>query len=347
MMSPPRKTGSGKLPKSSSDPEAIVFSADTLSGVFCRPGCPLSSAERFYASARDALAAGFKPCHDCKPLNAGESDPAWLEVLMTMVESDPARRWHDFDLKSLDLDPGIVRRWFINHHGMTFHAFTRLRRLGQALKQMQHGAPVNAAILDQGYQSESDYREAFTQVFGNPPTAVDREGSIWINRVATPLGSMVMGVSDQGLCLLEFAERRMLDTQLKRLRDKLGRVFLPGDHPLMPSVKSQLDAYFDGGLQSFTIPVHISGTGFQESVWQALLEIPYGETRSYSEIAVQIGQPDAMRAVGRANGDNRVAIVVPCHRVVGAHGELTGYGGGLWRKEYLLSLEQSRSFHLS
>lgn len=331
--------------------DAADFSADTSSGVFCRLGCPDSGPEtvgtRTYENARDALAAGFKPCGFCKPLNVGSSDPAWLETLMAAVESDPAKRWHDFDLKHLDLDPGIVRRWFINHHGMTFHAYARLRRLGLALKQMQHGTSVNEAVLDQGYQSESDYREAFTQVFGNPPTAVDREGSIWINRVATPLGSMVMGVSDQGLCLLEFAERRLLDAQLKRLRFKLGRVFLPGDHPLMPSVKSELDAYFDGGLQSFTIPLHISGTGFQESVWQALLEIPFGETRSYSDIAKVIGQPDAVRAVGRANGDNRVAIVVPCHRVVGIHGGLTGYGGGLWRKEYLLSLEQSRSFHLS
>jgi AraC family transcriptional regulator of adaptative response/methylated-DNA-[protein]-cysteine methyltransferase len=325
----------------------MIFSANTNSGVFCRPGCPEAKGIYTYENVRDALAAGFRPCSSCKPLNAGASDPAWLEALMARVESDPARRWHDYDLKQTDLDPGVVRRWFIKHHGMTFHAYARLRRLGKALKQMQHGATVNEAVLGHGYQSESDYREAFTQVFGNPPTAVDKEGSIWINRIATPLGSMVMGVSDQGLCLLEFAERRMLDTQLKRLRDRHGRVFLPGDHPLMPSVKSQLDAYFDGELQEFTIPLHISGTGFQEAVWQALLGIPFGETRSYSAIAETIGQPDAMRAVGRANGDNRVAIVVPCHRVVGAQGELTGYGGGLWRKEYLLALEQSRSFHLS
>jgi AraC family transcriptional regulator of adaptative response/methylated-DNA-[protein]-cysteine methyltransferase len=325
----------------------MIFPANTNSGVFCRPECPEAEGVYTYENVRDALAAGFRPCSRCKPLNAGASDPAWLEALMASVESDPARRWHDYDLKQIDMDPGVVRRWFIRHHGMTFHAYARLRRLGQALKQMQHGTTVNEAVLGHGYQSESDYREAFTQVFGNPPTAVDREGSIWINRIATPLGSMVMGVSDQGLCLLEFAERRMLDTQLKRLRDKHGRVFLPGDHPLMPSVKSQLDAYFDGELQEFTIPLHISGTGFQEAVWHALLGIPFGETRSYSAIAETIGQPDAMRAVGRANGDNRVAIVVPCHRVVGAHGELTGYGGGLWRKEYLLALERSRSFHLS
>jgi AraC family transcriptional regulator of adaptative response/methylated-DNA-[protein]-cysteine methyltransferase len=206
---------------------------------------------------------------------------------------------------------------------------------------------VSEAILDHGYESESGFREAFAQVFGNPPSAVDRESCIWINRIATPLGSMVMGVSDQGLCLLEFAERRMLDTQLQRLRKKLGRVFLPGDHPLMQKVKTQLSGYFEGTTQEFKLPLQVSGTVFQEAVWQALLEIPYGEMRSYSDIAVKIGHADAVRAVGRANGDNRIAIIVPCHRVIGAKGGLTGYGGGLWRKKYLLSLEQAQSFHLS
>ena len=349
MAIPPTKTTKVEFPGDVGAAGEITFTADVGNGTFCRPGCKEAAqgGARSYASARDALAAGFRPCPACKPLNIGESDPGWLKPLMAEVEADPARRWHDSDLTKLELDPAGVRRWFIKHHGMTFHAYTRLRRLGQALRQMQHGAPVHDAVVDQGYHSESDYREAFTQVFGNPPTAVDREGSIWVNRVATPLGSMVMGVSDQGLCLLEFAERRMLDTQLKRQREKLGRVFLPGDHRLMPSIKSQLDAYFNGDLQSFAIPLHLSGTGFQESVWRALLEIPFGETRSYADIAKRIGQPEAVRAVGRANGDNRIAIVVPCHRVVGAHGELTGYGGGLWRKEYLLALEQSRSFHLS
>jgi AraC family transcriptional regulator of adaptative response/methylated-DNA-[protein]-cysteine methyltransferase len=176
---------------------------------------------------------------------------------------------------------------------------------------------------------------------------VDRESSIWINRIATPLGSMIMGVSDQGLCLLEFAERRMLDTQLKRLRQRMGRVFLPGDHPLMQQVKSELDAYFDGSLRKFSVPLQAPGTVFQESVWNALRKIPYGETRSYGDIAGKIGQASAVRAVGRANGDNRIAIIIPCHRVVGSDGELTGYGGGLWRKEYLLAMEQAQAFHLT
>jgi O-6-methylguanine DNA methyltransferase len=126
---------------------------------------------------------------------------------------------------------------------------------------------------------------------------------------------MIMGVSDRGLYLLEFAERRMLDTQLKRLRTELGRVFLPGEHPLMHTVQSEIDAYFVGSLREFTLPLQINGTAFQEQVWQALLEIPYGQMRSYADIAQRVGQAKGVRAVGRANGDNRISIIVPCHRV--------------------------------
>jgi methylated-DNA-[protein]-cysteine S-methyltransferase len=108
-----------------------------------------------------------------------------------------------------------------------------------------------------------------------------------------------------------------------------------------------MDSYFEGSLREFSLPLQINGTAFQEQVWQALLEIPYGQMRSYADIAQRVGQPKGVRAVGRANGDNRISIIVPCHRVVGSGGELTGYGGGLWRKKYLLSLEQSESFTLS
>ena len=233
------------------------------------------------------------------------------------------------------------------NHGLTFHAYTRLRRLGLALRQIQHGEPVKQAVVASGYESESSFREAFAQVFGNPPSLVDRESSIWINRISTPLGSMIMGVHDNGLCLLEFAERRMLDTQLKRLRERMGRVFLPGDHPLMKQVKQELDAYFEGSLRKFTVPLQAPGTEFQEAVWSALREIPYGAMRSYADVAGKIGHAGAERAVGRANGDNRIAIIIPCHRVVGSDGELTGYGGGLWRKEYLLAMEQAQAFHLT
>jgi AraC family transcriptional regulator of adaptative response/methylated-DNA-[protein]-cysteine methyltransferase len=329
----------------------MALHADSRTGVFCQPECAAApgdpSVTRRFDSAREALAAGFRPCRDCAPLLTGIADPAWLLPLMSEVEADPARRWHDHDLDMMGIDPTMVRRWFVANHGLTFHAYTRLRRLGTALQQIQHGEPVSRAVIDGGFESESGFRDAFAQVFGNPPSAVDRESSIWVNRVATPLGSMIMGVHDEGLCLLEFAERRMLDTQLQRLSRHMGRVFLPGEHPLMEQVKQELDAYFAGTARGFDTSVQAPGTAFQEAVWQALREIPYGETRSYAEIAATTGHPDAVRAVGRANGDNRIAIVIPCHRVVGSDGELVGYGGGLWRKEYLLAMEQAQAFHLT
>jgi len=325
--------------------------ANNKNGTFCLPECKKAPGEgkdsQSFESARDALAAGFRPCKRCSPLKTGIADPAWLLPLMSEAEADPARRWHDHDLEMMSLDPVAVRRWFVANHGFTFHAYTRLRRLGLALRQIQHGEPVSKAVVAHGYDSESDFRESFAHVFGNPPSAVDRESSIWINRIGTPLGSMIMGVHDGGLCLLEFAERRMLDTQLKRLRQRMGRVFLPGDHPLMKQVKQELGSYFEGKLRKFSVPLQAPGTAFQEAVWAALVKIPYGEMQSYADVAGKIGKASAVRAVGRANGDNRIAIIIPCHRVVGSDGELTGYGGGLWRKEYLLAMEQAQAFHLT
>jgi AraC family transcriptional regulator of adaptative response/methylated-DNA-[protein]-cysteine methyltransferase len=351
MTLPPRETLLAALRDRDPGFDGTFFAAAANSGVFCRPSCadhPGNIANlRLFELARDALAAGFRPCKHCRPLHAGDADPEWLPRLMEAVDEEPARRWHDHDLANLDIDPATARRWFINNHGLTFHAYSRLRRLGTALRQMQLGQPLTQAILDSGYESEGAFREAFSLVFGHPPSAVDRESCVWINRAATPLGSMIMGVADRGLYLLEFAERRMLDTQLKRLRQELGRVFLPGEHPVMHEVQRQLDAYFEGSLREFTLQLQASGTAFQEQVWQALLDIPYGQMRSYADVAHQIGQPEAVRAVGRANGDNRIAIVIPCHRVVGSDGNLTGYGGGLWRKQYLLALEQSQAFSLA
>ena len=325
--------------------------ANTRSGIFCQPTCneaPRQSEDtRTFDSGRDALSAGFRPCKRCKPLRSDFADPDWLAPLLADAEADPVRRWHDQDLEGRGLDAAAVRRWFMANYGFTFHAYARLRRLGGALRQIQQGAPVNDAVTTWGFESESSFREAFTQVFGGPPSAVDRESSIWLDRVATPLGSMIMGVQDSGLCLLEFAEQGLLDVRLSLLRQQMGRVFLPGDHPQMQQVRKQLDGYFEGSLRQFSLPLQAPGTAFQEAAWDALRQIPYGVMRSYADVAAVIGHPDAVRAVGGAIGDNRIAIVIPCHRVVASDGELTGYRGGLWRKEYLLALEQAQGFHLT
>ena len=149
-------------------------------------------------------------------------------------------------------------------------------------------------------------------------------------RLLTPLGPMVAGATDSGVCLLEFADRRMPETASLGSNDALGQL------------DEELRAYFEGRLQEFSVPLILNGTDFQCRVWEVLRKIPYGQTRSYGDQARAMGRPEAVRAVGRANGDNRISIVIPCHRVVGANGKLTGYGGGIWRKRALLDHERGQ-----
>lgn len=157
-------------------------------------------------------------------------------------------------------------------------------------------------------------------------------------RLDTPLGSMVAGAVDDGVCLLEFSDRALLPTQLERIEERLGPP-TPGNHPHLNRLDAQLDEYFGGARRDFDLPLVLAGTGFQERIWSRLLEIPYGRTISYDELANRAGSPGGSRAAGRANGGNRIAIVVPCHRVIRANGDLGGYGGGLERKRRLLDLE--------
>lgn len=155
----------------------------------------------------------------------------------------------------------------------------------------------------------------------------------------TPLGPMLAGAADERICLLEFADRPLLPRQLERVQASLGSVAIPGHHPRLDRLAGQLAEYFAGARRRFDIPLAFTGTPFQARVWRLLLDIPYGTTISYAELARRTGSPGGYRAVGRANGDNRMAIVVPCHRVVPANGGLGGYGGGVHRKQRLLDLE--------
>lgn len=168
-------------------------------------------------------------------------------------------------------------------------------------------------------------------------------GVITIMQLQSPLGTLVAGTTDQGICLLEFADRHRLEEQSRRLRRHFDAEPVPGKHPLLARLEGELDSYFAGELRKFTVPLEAPGTPFQREIWEYLAGIPYGETRSYDGVARDIGRAGAQRAVGRANGDNRIAIVIPCHRVIRSDGSLSGYGGGLWRKRWLLELERKGS----
>lgn len=326
--------------------DGVFITAVRTTGIFCRPTCParkpLVENILFYATTRDALFAGFTPCKRCRPLELTSSVPEWLRPLLTEVDREPSRRWRDRDLRILGLSPDRVRRWFKSNHDITFHAYSRARRLGSALGMIQKGSDVINAAYDHGYESMSGFNEAFLRRHGRSPGKMESMNTVIINRLPTPLGPMIACATDDALCLLEFADRRMVEGQMKQVEHRLNCVLVPGDNKILDQLAVELDAYFAGDLTEFTIGLNVPGTPFQEEVWKELQQIPYGTTLSYGELAKKLGRPTAFRAVANANGDNRVAIIIPCHRVIGSDGKLTGYGGGLWRKQRLLDLEMKQ-----
>jgi AraC family transcriptional regulator of adaptative response/methylated-DNA-[protein]-cysteine methyltransferase len=170
----------------------------------------------------------------------------------------------------------------------------------------------------------------------HPETAA----AVALRSIATPIGRMLAGASPTAIVLVDFAERRMIDAQLAAVRRRIGPTS-EGSSPLLDRVEGQLGEYFAGSRHTFDLPLDIPGSAFQERVWSELARIPYGTTISYRELALRVGTPGAFRAVGRANGSNRAAVIVPCHRVVAANGALGGYGGGLGAKGWLLALERA------
>jgi len=327
--------------------EGIFVVGVKTTGVFCRPTCSARKPKRanveFFASAHDALLAGYRPCKVCNPLEYKGTIPDWLKPLLVEINDEPLIRLRDRDLRAKGLDPNRVRYWFKKNHHMTFQAYLRALRIGQAYGRIKHGEGVTETALGSGYESLSGFADSFKKAAGFSPSKSRESHLIATTRILTPLGPMLAGATDDGICLLEFVDRRMLETQLERLSKLLNAECAPGVCKHFDKLNSQLEEYFSGKRREFDLPLVLPGTPFQQRVWAGLQTIPYGTTRSYKEQAEAIGLPNAVRAVAKANGDNRIAIIIPCHRVIGANGELTGYGGGLWRKQYLLDHESSNA----
>jgi AraC family transcriptional regulator of adaptative response/methylated-DNA-[protein]-cysteine methyltransferase len=223
---------------------------------------------------------------------------------------------------------------------MTFVEYARARRMGLAMKQIRGGEAVIDAQLSAGYESGSGFRDAFSRILGAAPTKLGHAKILKAAWLDTPLGPMIAIADDQELYLLEFVGRRALEREVERLRKKTKSAIIPGDAKPIRQIESELKHYFEGTLTQFKTPMALLGSPFQKRVWEELRKIPSGTTRSYSEIAIAIGKPTACRAVAQANGANQLAIVIPCHRVINANGELGGYGGHPSRKKWLLDHEK-------
>lgn len=324
--------------------DGVFFVAVRTTGIFCRPSCPSRPKREnveFFATIRDAVFAGYRPCKRCHPTEVYGALPDWVVALTERVDAAPHAKITASDLRSLGVSPEKARRWFKEHYGMTFAEWCRGRRLADAFTQIRDGAQLDDVVFANGYESHSGFRDAFNKTFGVAPGQSQTKDYIAAQMIETPIGVMLVGAVREGICLLEFSDRRMLEHNYETIRKRFGYPVLPVTNDPIELLRDELARYFAGTLTDFTVPLMPRGTPFQEKVWAELRRIPYGDTISYDELAQRIDQPTAMRAVARANGMNRITILIPCHRVIGKDGRLTGYGGGLWRKRLLLELERT------
>ncbi|MEM7485106.1 MAG: methylated-DNA--[protein]-cysteine S-methyltransferase [Bacteroidota bacterium] len=318
-----------------------VKTTDVFCIATCRARKPKLENVEFYTTFKAALDNGYRPCKICRPTENANKAPEQVEIAMELVKSNLKEKITDDALRQKDISPEIVRRWFKKNYGMTFHAFQRMYRINNAFLELKNGKRATATAFDSGYESLSGFGYTYKKLLGQSPQKSLEENLILISRLTTPIGPMFICATENGVCLLEFVDRRMLETEFKDLQRLLKAKIITGTNAHIKQAKKELSEYFLGTRKVFDVQVHTPGTAFQNSVWDNLKKIPFGETVSYKQQAERIGKPKAVRAVAFTNGLNRIAIMIPCHRVIGTNGQLRGYGGGIERKRWLLNHEKS------
>ena len=323
----------------------FVFGVRTT-GIYCRPGCPARTPKfencEFYDDASRAKAAGYRACKRCHPDTPFVSPSTLVDEALAALTVNPSKVWREADVRAVGWDNSTLRRQFNKRFGMSFIAYARQKRLSVAAENLRTGDSVINAQIDAGYGSASGFRAAFTAQFGDAPLRAKTDSAqppLQVDWIETPLGRMIAIADESALYMLEFTDRKNMKGQLARLVKYYGRPIVAGSTAVTQQIRDELTDYFDGTLKVFSTKLALTGTPFQRQVWEALQEIPYGETRSYAELAVAVGSEKAVRAVAGSNARNALAIIIPCHRVIGKNGSLSGYAGGVERKLQLLKAE--------
>lgn len=298
------------LLKKNKDFDGKFFAAVKTTGIFCKPSCPckkpLSENVIFYESLEACISLGYRECKVCHPLaSLFHDDETYKYALWIEKESPPAKSFRDHPIESEDA-LSVIKGNFQKHAKLSLGKYIRVKRVNFILRE-----------------KKADGESLFTYY------------------IQTPLGSMVAIHTQRGLCLLEFVDRKILETELNEIQKKTQGHFLFANNTHTRRLGKQLTEYFNGQRQIFDVPLDLIGTDFQKKVWSFLMNIPYGGTCSYKEQAIKYGDLNSVRAVAAANGKNKISILVPCHRVIGSNGELVGYGGGIERKESLLLHEKN------
>ncbi len=327
--------------------EGLFYTAVKTTGIFCRPSCtarkPKPENIEFLKTTKECILKGYRACKVCNPLEALNQTPARFQQILDELTQNPSLKFKDYDLRMKGIEPSHIRRWFLKNHGITFHAYQRMLKINTAFKKIQNGESVTHTAFDTGFESLSGFGDTFKNIFGVSPKNGKQQNIIDLKRIETPLGTMIACATNHGICLLEFSDRKMLETELKTIARLLNATIVQGSNQHFETLETQLKEYFNGTRKVFSVALHTPGSEFQKKVWNVLQLIPYGQTKSYKEQARAIGKSESVRAVANANGMNRISILIPCHRVIGSDGHLTGYGGGLWRKKHLLELELQNS----
>lgn len=323
------------------DYAGVFFVGVKTTGVFCISTCRARKPKRenvlFYSDFSAALAAGFRPCKVCRPTENAFTAPPAVEQALALLRAQGNVKISDAQLRERNISPEAIRRWFIKNHGMTFQAYQRMLRVNTAMQELKSGRKAIETAYDSGYDSLSGFGYTFKKLTGHAPT--HRAQVIVIQRFTTPLGPMFVCATEKGVCLLEFVDRRALETEFSDIQRLFDARIIAGENEHTRLAVKETGEYFAGVRQRFTLTLDAPGTAFQQHVWQALREVGYADISHYGKLAQQIGNPKAVRAVASANGANRIAIVIPCHRIIGKDGSMIGYGGGIARKKWLLEHE--------
>jgi AraC family transcriptional regulator of adaptative response/methylated-DNA-[protein]-cysteine methyltransferase len=324
--------------------DGAFFYAVKTTGVFCRPSCASRQPRRenvaFFTDAAAARAAGFRDCKRCQPGGL----PRELDIVnraCAVLDADPQQRLTLAQLSdAVHVSPFHLQRLFKRVVGVSPRQYQAARR-GAALRDaLKGGADVTRATLDAGFGSPSRMYDSAPAELGMAPSAYRRKGAGLTVRYAsaqTSLGFVLVAATDKGVCKIGFGDDALL--LIDELRGEFANAELREDAARLAPFVAQINAYLRGTREDFDLPLDIASTAFKQRVWDALRRIPYGQTRSYSQIAEAVGSPGAVRAVASACATNPVALAIPCHRVVQKGGALAGYRWGLPRKAALLDNE--------
>lgn len=327
----------------------FVYAVRTT-GVYCRPGCasrlPLRKNVRFFATSMKAESAGFRACQRCQPSGeplAAQQASAVAHACRIIESAETTPRLEEL-AAAVEISPYHFHRMFKGQTGITPNAYALQHRAQRVREQLTHSTTVTSAIYSAGYNSSGRFYTDATKTLGMKPTTLRAGGAGELITFAIGqcwLGAVLVAATERGICAIALDDEA--ETLARDLQDKFPRAEFIGDDTRFKQTVAQVVGFIESPARGLHLPLDIQGTAFQRRVWQALQQIPPGETVSYTELAARLSEPKAVRAVASACAANTLAVAIPCHRVVRTDGSLSGYRWGVDRKRALLLRESTNT----